>query len=158
MDKQKPRITGHLWNGWIGIAGELSTFLKAEQSHSPQDTRETSLYYLIHKKSIRGVDYFINTSNPLQGAEAEKALKLRDLEARGNQVLTNLAALTIAWEVVEDPNYRENYPDGPFLKQLKIPADSEQQLADLLADLKNVCVEVNELLYEKKCEFFGRDK
>src|SRR3989338_248713 len=147
---KRKQFSGHLWNDWIGTAGDLIYALEPSRRRGHQNTTPEEL------KEVRGKHTYAEVEqvkiarlipkvdiDALEAEQKEKGERYNQLADRADalhkQIQEAAKSLTLITPASGYPHYE--FSDGhPILA--------------LFAELKAIMVEVNELLYNKRCEFF----
>lgn len=148
----KPQVTGHLWNNWLGMASDVTRCLYGYKDRpTPEKSRGISLFSL--KELCLEKASKLISRDKLSEDEKAKLQQLEALEIEAELFLAEFKLVIIDF-VALDSDSRESYPDGPFFKMLLVPEHKEEEVIRCLKNLKSVCIKVNELLCGKPCEFF----
>ncbi len=144
---ERRELAGHLWNDWLGIAGAVKLSLEPHKKHgrgtSPEEleiTRGEFLYELVEKarteRLIPKVDLkYLPEDRRVAGQRYNDLGNKAD--ALYKQIIESVGNLAVVPD--EYPYYivPENHP-----------------VLALLLELKGIMIEVSEILYSRRCEFF----
>ena len=163
MKKGKVMNAGR-WNDWLGLAGELSSYLKAGRAlaeykgQSPKflenRLREQGihLYSLAHRR-IEPLRVDPIYYSPLSQGEKDQIKEYNALIERANQLLAALQPMIEALSTYPCPEEAWEGPPPPLAVVLDNGLSSE--ITEQLEKIETIVEEADVFLYEEPCIFFN---